>query len=238
MGIKACQLVAHRGYQKYFPENTMLAINEAINHGAVNIEIDIQLNDDGEVILFHDVDMYRATGRKGNIHTVSSSQLRKYFLSEPSRLGNQFSENPITFLRELLPLIKKSPQVNFFIEVKQESVERYGVEYCIKRLTALINIQLPNVIIISFSGDIAYAAHQLNFLCGLVIRDWAPREKLANTYCADYLFINEQCLPPNSDVSASVPVILYEITDTLLALEYLRHGAYAIETFDIAKLLK
>jgi len=35
------QLVAHRGYQRRFPENTALSVLEAISAGALFIEIDI-----------------------------------------------------------------------------------------------------------------------------------------------------------------------------------------------------
>jgi glycerophosphoryl diester phosphodiesterase len=131
MRTKANQLVAHRGYQHRFPENSLLAIHAAIQVGAVNIEIDVQLNDQREVVLFHDTEMDRVTGKQGNIHNLSSQQLAHYFCSEPNRLGDDFLFNPITLLADLLPIIKEYSHVRFFIEIKEDSVERYGVDVCL-----------------------------------------------------------------------------------------------------------
>jgi hypothetical protein len=39
-------LVAHRGYQKLYPENTALSVTQAIKAGALFVEIDIQLSKD------------------------------------------------------------------------------------------------------------------------------------------------------------------------------------------------
>lgn len=48
------QIIAHRGSATYVPENTLAALDYSIQHGADMAEIDVQMTQDGEVILMHD----------------------------------------------------------------------------------------------------------------------------------------------------------------------------------------
>jgi glycerophosphoryl diester phosphodiesterase len=243
MKINTTQLVAHRGYQHRFPENCLLSINAAIHLGAVNIEIDVQLNDEGRVILFHDIEMGRMTGEKGNIHTLASQQLSDYYCSEPDRLGDAFLFNPITLLADALPIIKGCPHVRFFIELKEESVERYGADVCltmIRRIFSSYGVPstMNNVVLISFSEGAIAAAKKYGFVqSGLVIRDWHNRNDLVEITQADWIFINCQRIDAEKEITANVPVVLYEIGSKALAIDYLSRGAYAVETFNVGELL-
>ena len=49
--LTANQLIAHRGLQAHYPENSMLAIRKAFEAGAKHIECDIQLSSDGVFFL-------------------------------------------------------------------------------------------------------------------------------------------------------------------------------------------
>lgn len=40
-------IIAHRGYSKLYPENTMLAFKEAAKFDITGIEMDVQLSKDG-----------------------------------------------------------------------------------------------------------------------------------------------------------------------------------------------
>ena len=59
-------LVAHRGLQSRFPENTLLALKKAIDSGAKYIELDVQFSADCLPIIYHDHDLQRVSGIKGN----------------------------------------------------------------------------------------------------------------------------------------------------------------------------
>lgn len=69
--------VAHRGLhelEKGIPENSLAAFDAAIaNHYA--IELDVHLSADGEVIVFHDDTLRRATGIDGSIHEQPAATL-------------------------------------------------------------------------------------------------------------------------------------------------------------------
>lgn len=46
--------IAHRGYTKHHEDNSLEAFQEAINHNFDMIELDIQLDKNNEIIIFHD----------------------------------------------------------------------------------------------------------------------------------------------------------------------------------------
>jgi glycerophosphoryl diester phosphodiesterase len=60
-------LVAHRGGGGLAPENTLAAFDLAVQLGADALEIDVRRTRDGEVVIFHDEETSRLTGRPGTI---------------------------------------------------------------------------------------------------------------------------------------------------------------------------
>ena len=68
--------IAHRGlHNKEFTENGLKAFENAINHG-VAFEFDIHLTTDGELIVCHDENLKRTTGKEGIIEHMSSKEIR------------------------------------------------------------------------------------------------------------------------------------------------------------------
>ncbi|HKL94677.1 MAG TPA: glycerophosphodiester phosphodiesterase family protein [Clostridia bacterium] len=66
--------IAHRGVRfDDIPENSLTAFKEAVNAGLV-IELDVHCLKDGTIVVFHDFDTLRMTGKAGMIvhHTLSS----------------------------------------------------------------------------------------------------------------------------------------------------------------------
>jgi glycerophosphoryl diester phosphodiesterase len=50
-------IVAHRGYATLYPENTIKALEAAVQAGASWVEVDVQLRADGVAVLAHDFDL-------------------------------------------------------------------------------------------------------------------------------------------------------------------------------------
>lgn len=187
----ASQLVAHRGHQSAFPENSLLAIMDAIRLGAKYIEFDIQLIKDAVAVLYHDVDMQRLSGRSQSILSLNSTELPDYCVSEPGRLGDQFSDNPINLLSELVFVVTDHPEIHFYMEVKEESLEALGIDQCIASLKQCWGSIPANLSFISFDMAAVAAAKQQGFSqTALVIRDWSQRHQLLQESGADCLFIN------------------------------------------------
>lgn len=70
-------IFAHRGYSAKFPENTMVAFQEAEKAGADGIELDVQLTKDGEVVVIHDEKVDRTTDGIGLVREFSYADIRK-----------------------------------------------------------------------------------------------------------------------------------------------------------------
>lgn len=47
------QIISHRGYKGKFPENTLCAVEKAVEAGTHALELDLHLTRDGEVVLSH-----------------------------------------------------------------------------------------------------------------------------------------------------------------------------------------
>lgn len=76
LSFLARQPFAHRGLHdgKKVLENSLAAFDRAIARG-FGIELDVRMTRDGDVIVFHDAELGRMTGSRGQIMSMSSQQL-------------------------------------------------------------------------------------------------------------------------------------------------------------------
>ncbi len=70
------QIIAHRGASGDYPENTLLALEQAVLQGADAVEIDV-FAVDGELIVIHDHHLARTTNGSGSIYQHSLAQLQQ-----------------------------------------------------------------------------------------------------------------------------------------------------------------
>ena len=70
-------IMAHRGESENTPENTMLALEAAESIGVDVLESDVRLTKDDRLVLFHDDDMERTTGKTGKIREYTLEELRE-----------------------------------------------------------------------------------------------------------------------------------------------------------------
>jgi glycerophosphoryl diester phosphodiesterase len=70
------ELIAHRGFDSQFPENTILAAQEAMKLGA-NLECDVQFTLDGVMVVIHDNELERTTDGKGIVSKTEYSYIEK-----------------------------------------------------------------------------------------------------------------------------------------------------------------
>lgn len=67
--------IAHRGASGIEPENTLRAFRRAEREGADAVEFDLRVALDGDLIVMHDPDVLRTTGRGGLVSEMTSSEL-------------------------------------------------------------------------------------------------------------------------------------------------------------------
>ncbi len=69
-------ICAHRGNNAHFPENTVPAFQDAIERGAVMIELDVCYSKDGKLVIMHDLDVSRTTNGKGDIRQKTLEEIK------------------------------------------------------------------------------------------------------------------------------------------------------------------
>lgn len=99
---------AHRGlWDATYPENSLPAFEQACLAG-YGIELDVQLTADGQLVVFHDDDMYRMTGDHRDIRTCT--------LTELSSLRLKGTDNPIPTFQQVLRTV--NGRVPLIVELK------------------------------------------------------------------------------------------------------------------------
>lgn len=235
------RLVAHRGYQRKYPENTLLAYREAIAVGARAIETDVLLSADRQPVLYHDATLTRVSGRRGRIDQLTLAQLLTLPAHEPKRFGTAFADNRITALTALVELLADHPGVTAYIEIKHEALAFAGIEQCYRIIADSLAPVAPQCVLISFAFDvIAHASAQGWQRNGLVLERWSDHRSNAVAEIApEVMFCNHRKVPARADLNQIVPeVVLYEIDCPATAIHWFRRGADRVETFDIGGMIQ
>src|SRR5712691_7053448 len=67
--------VGHRGASALAPENSLRAIQLAIEHGLDLVEVDVHLSRDGEVMVIHDAELRTFVGRADRVADLTAAEL-------------------------------------------------------------------------------------------------------------------------------------------------------------------
>jgi glycerophosphoryl diester phosphodiesterase len=103
---------AHRGDSAHAPENTMLAFDLARAAGADGVELDVRFDGDHNVVVYHDSELARLTGRPGLMERLSSTE----------RAALRIGGEPVPLLAEVLATF----DLEIDVEIKSNKVGRIG----------------------------------------------------------------------------------------------------------------
>ncbi|MEE1236458.1 MAG: glycerophosphodiester phosphodiesterase family protein, partial [Turicibacter sp.] len=165
------QIIAHRASAVYVPENTLSALDYAIESGAQMAEIDIQQTLDKEIILMHDLSLKRTTGYDRKVSESTYHEIQS--LEAGSWFSDVFNGEIIPTLEQALQ--KSKDQITLMIEIKSqphpvdivrqviELIERYDMEkqcligamdYRVLQAVKMINPKIQTVYITALAyGD-------------------------------------------------------------------------------------
>jgi glycerophosphoryl diester phosphodiesterase len=96
---KGIEVSAHRGAVKFAPENTLAAIDKAIELGADIVEMDIRETKDGVLVIHHDSTLGRTNDGSGSVSSKTLEELKRL------DAGSWFDEN---FAGERIPTLKEA----------------------------------------------------------------------------------------------------------------------------------
>lgn len=186
------ELVAHRGYAARYPENTLVALDAALDAGVRWLECDVQLSADHVAVLLHDADLARTADDARNVFDLDAPALAEVSVHEPQRLGSTFDPTPVPRLADIVALAA-ARDATLFVEVKHESIEHFGLEPV---LNAVHATWAPNCVLISFHDGAIARASALGLRAGWVLPEWNERsQQIAASLHPEFLFTNIKRVP-------------------------------------------
>jgi glycerophosphoryl diester phosphodiesterase len=239
------RLVAHRGYQKLYPENSRLSLSKAIETGGLHVETDVMFTRDKKAVLFHDLVMTRLSGIDDGIHHKDWDELKTLSAYEPERLGDKFNNTTIEPLSYLVELAKQNPQVTIYVELKPAGIHYVGSKKALQICQQELAEVRDQCVLMSYHYDIIKHARKNGWpKVGIVLKDWDDLHsaKIHNIQ-PDYIFASHAQLPKIGYIDlttknlANSILVIYEVADPDYAAELFERGVDMIETFDIEGML-
>lgn len=235
------KLVAHRGFMENYPENSLPGIEAALNCGACMVEFDVQMCADRELVLLHDSELNRTAGFNSTVFDLSLQDLSGVSVHEPLRLGNKYSDIAIPTLVQAMELISQYPGATAFVEIKQESLEHWGMETVIDELLQVLKPYKQQCVIISYSlNALQYIKRNSRFSVGWVLTSFdMVHYQLAEQLEPEYLICNYTKIPDDREPwNGAWRWVLYDISIPEQAMYWASRGVELIETRDIGAMLE
>ncbi len=98
------EIIAHRGAAGSRPENTMAAIEEALQQGTDWVEIDVQETADGKIAVVHDADLMKLAGQPLQIHATAFAELSSVDIG--SWFAPEYADQRVPLLRDVLEMTR------------------------------------------------------------------------------------------------------------------------------------
>ncbi len=110
-------IIAHRGLDEVYPENTVIAFKAALEKGMA-IEIDVRGTSEDELVIVHDDTVDRTTNGSGRVAQMSLAELKA--LDAGSWWGDDFAGERIPTLMETFDAVKQygTAETTLIIEMK------------------------------------------------------------------------------------------------------------------------
>lgn len=130
-------VIAHRAGRGIMPENTLVAIKNAIKLGVDYVELDIRATKDGQLVIMHDENVDRTTSGKGAVGELDLSTIRT--LDAGSKFDPKYAGEKVPTFDEVLQAChgkvhiyvdhKRAPTQQVFDAIKQHGMEKEVVVY-------------------------------------------------------------------------------------------------------------
>ncbi len=220
-----------------YPENTLGSIRAALEAGACMVEFDIQMDANGRLILLHDDNFERTANVARGV--FEHQDYSKISVHEPDRFADSFDPQPLAELAEAVDLLAAWPEATALVEVKEESLQHWGMAKVVDETLRAIEPARRQCVIISDNLDaLLYAADRRAQRVGWVIHRYDEHHRrLAEAHAPDYMICNYKRIS-GSLWQGPWQWMLYDITDPDLAIVWAGRGAGLIETRDIGGMLQ
>ncbi len=189
-------LTAHRGYRAKFPENTMLAFEEALKLDIDSIEMDVRMTKDNEIVVIHDAALDRTTDKSGVVKNLTLAEVRE------ADAGVKFGYPGVKVptLEEFLALMATRPDIKVLLELKDypEQVGAFAYASCEKTIALCKKYGVwgkDRITIITFSTGICAWLRHKHPREEITIHGFYPKQKMLGWEKDDpYKYYDEVCL--------------------------------------------
>lgn len=228
------KIFGHRGAKAYFPENTLMSFQKAMEMGADGLELDIHYSKDGQIVVFHDFTLERMTGASGNIFDFTLAELEDLTVTE---FGHT---EEIPTLEAVLQTIKdyeeeSDREILLNIEFKAGSAVYPGIE---ERTVALCEKYLKRSQLIYSSFD-HYALKAIKAISpdiqtgvlttAVMVDPWEYVRKLqADFYHPYYMTLFGESLKAFAE--ERIMLNTYTVNDVQVAEKLMQAGIYSLIT--------
>jgi len=236
------RLVAHRGQKFTLPENTLESIRQAINCGARAVEFDVQMTADHVPVISHNSSLLKTAGVNINITKTNYTDLKDISVGEKSKFSDKYLSVTLPSLQDMVTMLKETPEVKVFVELKNKSVNVFGITCLVKQvLCQLTPIQKHCVVIADNLQALLTLRQQSTIPVGWIIHRWHEDDlKLAKKSEVDYMVINQKYYTAHDYNFAADDWdwMVYQTNDADEALAFFDQGVRFVETNNICSMLK
>lgn len=236
-------LVAHRGYSGRYPENTLLAYEAAHQHGARYMELDLQLTADRVPVLHHDSSLMRMAGIDADIRDTKAKHFKAMHAAYTQRFKNEFLENEFTTFKRFCKWLSNNPEVTVFVEIKQESIDRFGIPVFMDEVhKRILHTDVESqCVIISFNDEVVEYTRKISSMrTGWVLPKWNDKTRdVLKLLKPDFVFCSKTILPAkDEDIwRGDWQWAVYNLDDVPSAIAMANRGIPFLETNQIGTLM-
>jgi glycerophosphoryl diester phosphodiesterase len=225
-------VIAHRGARASAPENTLAAIRRAHEEGAVWLECDIKLTQDGVPILMHDDTLDRTTDGKGLVANTDWADIEK--LDAGTWFSPSFRGERIPRLADVLSFVRDcGMRIN--LEIKPcEGRARATTIVALTTATQIWPQDRPPPLISSFDEEALAIAAQLHpdWPRSFAFEEWREDwHEAASRVGAQALTVDADLLTPERLrilAQADLALLAFTVNDPVRAKGLLNRGVRAV----------
>lgn len=234
-------VIAHRGARNKAPENTLAAFKLAKEQGAVWMETDVKLTQDGVPVLMHDDTLDRTTNGHGSVASMDWAVLQG--LDAGSWFDPHFAAEPVPRMSEVLRFILEA-KCRINLEIKPcPGRTKATTMVTIIEASKLLNEDSPPPLISSFDVEALVIAAQMQpeWPRGLLLEEW--HENWANlvkqTGAGSINLSDESITRDRVDIllEARIPLLVYTVNDPTRVKELLHWGVRAVFSDNAAEII-
>lgn len=159
-------VVGHRGVPALHQENTLAGFRRAISLGIEAIELDVRLTKDQQLVVFHDSDVSRMTGRPGVVAQMTWDQISRLRIRRDVPMGIDAKGAPV------IARYEREERIPLLAEVLSEIASKLAVNVELK-------LDMARWWKVDVAGATAKVIHDLGVEDRVMVTSFDPRKLLA-----------------------------------------------------------